>query len=395
MSKSYYEEVLNEYGVPILLEGYENATIYIDTDIPPTTKISYSIDLPTAVNNINNIEIPAIKDRLNKLNNLVSQSNKEYKNVINGTQLCEDTIDGYIDNINIKGKSACNLIQNKRSDLYSTSGNSTHLKREFANGFMKYTTTNETSGYITIRTNSQKLLKPNTKYTFIFEIKTNTISNYKGVTVCGVSDCYYGRDVNRLYHNENFSLSPGIKKITITTGSNVSAYDGLGFGFPKVSDGIADKIFIIGDCMLLEGDVVNNPGFFEGLRGVDVNLKSTNSTSTKEDYKNINIPVEYGLKSLPNGIKDEICKEGNSYRLIQRVGYKILNGTEDYQIHNHSGLNTLLSITVSSFPDLKTLEGSNNIEKTIYCDILPTLSQKDNNHIGEGISVRQDNKPGV
>ena len=37
-----YEEVLNEYGEPILLEGYENGTLYIDSTIVPTTTVRYT-----------------------------------------------------------------------------------------------------------------------------------------------------------------------------------------------------------------------------------------------------------------------------------------------------------------------------------------------------------------
>lgn len=37
-----YEEVLNEYGEPIMLEGYENGTIYIDSTIVPTTTVRYT-----------------------------------------------------------------------------------------------------------------------------------------------------------------------------------------------------------------------------------------------------------------------------------------------------------------------------------------------------------------
>lgn len=37
-----YEEVLNEHGEPILLEGYENGTLYIDSTIVPTTTVRYT-----------------------------------------------------------------------------------------------------------------------------------------------------------------------------------------------------------------------------------------------------------------------------------------------------------------------------------------------------------------
>lgn len=42
LSQPYYEEVLNEYGEPIILEGYENGTIYIDSTIVPTTTVRYT-----------------------------------------------------------------------------------------------------------------------------------------------------------------------------------------------------------------------------------------------------------------------------------------------------------------------------------------------------------------
>lgn len=42
LAEPYYEEVLNEYGEPILLEGYENGTIYIDSTIVPTTSVRYT-----------------------------------------------------------------------------------------------------------------------------------------------------------------------------------------------------------------------------------------------------------------------------------------------------------------------------------------------------------------
>ena len=42
LEEPYYEEVLNEYGEPILLEGYENGIIYIDSTIVPTTTVRYT-----------------------------------------------------------------------------------------------------------------------------------------------------------------------------------------------------------------------------------------------------------------------------------------------------------------------------------------------------------------
>lgn len=42
LAEPYYEEVLNEYGEPIILEGYENGTLYIDSTVIPTTTVRYT-----------------------------------------------------------------------------------------------------------------------------------------------------------------------------------------------------------------------------------------------------------------------------------------------------------------------------------------------------------------
>ena len=42
LKEPIYEEVLNEYGEPIILEGYENGTLYIDSTIIPTTTVKYT-----------------------------------------------------------------------------------------------------------------------------------------------------------------------------------------------------------------------------------------------------------------------------------------------------------------------------------------------------------------
>lgn len=42
LKEPYYEEVLNEYGEPIILEGYENGTLYIDSTVMPTTTVRYT-----------------------------------------------------------------------------------------------------------------------------------------------------------------------------------------------------------------------------------------------------------------------------------------------------------------------------------------------------------------
>ena len=42
LAKPTYEEVTNEYGLPIIFEGYENGIVYIDSAVTPTTHIKYT-----------------------------------------------------------------------------------------------------------------------------------------------------------------------------------------------------------------------------------------------------------------------------------------------------------------------------------------------------------------
>ena len=42
LAEPIYEEVTNEYGLPIIFEGYENGIVYIDSAVTPTTHIKYT-----------------------------------------------------------------------------------------------------------------------------------------------------------------------------------------------------------------------------------------------------------------------------------------------------------------------------------------------------------------
>ena len=42
LAEPTYEEATNEYGLPIVFEGYENGVVYIDSAVTPTTHIKYT-----------------------------------------------------------------------------------------------------------------------------------------------------------------------------------------------------------------------------------------------------------------------------------------------------------------------------------------------------------------
>lgn len=64
LATPYYEEVTNEYGEPIILEGYENGTIYIDSTIIPITSIRYTPKMESfkALKEVNNNNIMLTND---------------------------------------------------------------------------------------------------------------------------------------------------------------------------------------------------------------------------------------------------------------------------------------------------------------------------------------------
>ena len=66
-----YEEITNEYGLPIILEGYENGIIYVDSAVTPTTSIKYTSNntVPTTLSNVDNLNATT-QDDIN--NNIVT-----------------------------------------------------------------------------------------------------------------------------------------------------------------------------------------------------------------------------------------------------------------------------------------------------------------------------------
>ena len=66
-----YEEVTNEYGLPIMLEGYENGIVYVDSAVTPTTSIKYTSNntVPATLSNVDNLNTTT-QDDIN--NNIVT-----------------------------------------------------------------------------------------------------------------------------------------------------------------------------------------------------------------------------------------------------------------------------------------------------------------------------------
>ena len=67
--ETVYEEVTNEYGLPIILEGYENGIVYVDSAVTPTTSIKYTSNnkVPGTLSNVDNLNTATQNDINNNI----------------------------------------------------------------------------------------------------------------------------------------------------------------------------------------------------------------------------------------------------------------------------------------------------------------------------------------
>ena len=69
LATTVYEEVTNEYGLPIILEGYENGIVYVDSSVTPTTSIKYTSNnkVPATLTNVDNLNTTTQNDINNNI----------------------------------------------------------------------------------------------------------------------------------------------------------------------------------------------------------------------------------------------------------------------------------------------------------------------------------------
>ena len=165
-----YEEITNEYGLPIILEGYENGIVYIDSAITPTTSIKYTSNntIPATLSNVDNLNANTQDDINNNIvtymmdidmmltememednasvmslsDNDNNQNNKSSCNNILDRMNKEDRIK-YQDNTTkmlekvIKGKSLTKEENINRIDLYLSEGKIREEQSNYLKGLLK------------------------------------------------------------------------------------------------------------------------------------------------------------------------------------------------------------------------------------------------------------------
>ena len=99
--------------------------------------------------------------------------------------------------------------------------------------------------------------------------------------------------------------------------------------------------------MLIKGQTNKNTSKIESagekenkISILSKNKESVDDNNYKQDKKEILLPVDGGLKSLPNNVADTIEQRNDGVYLVQRVGKVVLNGSERWDKSSWSMTNT-------------------------------------------------------
>lgn len=103
---------------------------------------------------------------------------------------------------------------------------------------------------------------------------------------------------------------------------------------------------------------------------IERNTISTQYEPYKQDKKEILLPIQDGLKSLPKGVCDTIEQRDDGVYLVQRVGKVVFNGSEDWEFNNTDVTTTYRYLYANKSLNASNVESATNM----YCNILPVNS---------------------
>lgn len=169
-------------------------------------------------------------------------------------------------------------------------------------------------------------LKPNTAY--YSHCKYNIVSPAVNPgDTNGGRIALFNRNKNAYYH----ILYSKYGEYDFTTPSDISDYNEIIFyadGSSSTNNGIIDLTDII------ISERIGNYKIYEPY---------------KEDKKDILLPFANGLKSLPNGVSDEIKYISTKYKINKKIKMRVLDGTEDWKKSSDSDRSNTLNFVTSTF----------------------------------------------
>ena len=131
--------------------------------------------------------------------------------------------------------------------------------------------------------------------------------------------------------------------------------------------------------MLIKGQTNKNASKIESagekenkISILSKNKESVDDNNYKQDKKEILLPVDGGLKSLPNNVADTIEQRNDGVYLVQRVGKVVLNGSERWDRSSWSMTNTFkfdfeIGLVAKLF--------DTNVTNQILCDTFEVFSR--------------------
>lgn len=131
--------------------------------------------------------------------------------------------------------------------------------------------------------------------------------------------------------------------------------------------------------MLIKGQTHQNTNKLESagekenkISILSKNKESADDNNYKQDKKEILLPVDGGLKSLPNNVADTIEQRNDGVYLVQRVDKVVLNGSETWDKSSWSMANTFkFDFEIGLVAKLFDLNAANQI----LCDTFKVVSR--------------------
>ena len=306
-TKSYVTDEIAKAGTGGATGGNVDLTGYAKkTDLNAHTSDT-NIHITTAERNKWN----AVDDKIEALNT------SQYLKYGGENITCNNTIASRTSDMIIKGKTYQNLILGKKS--------SSNINYENGVITSQITPTTEIPSP-TIQLNLTNV-RANRKYTFlcnVIENKNNTLLMAGGTN-----------DQHEIMNKTELKM--GINKIVFTSKSTLTDNITLPIWFRAPAN--VQQSVKIKDLKLLNGDWKNKevPSLIKGIESagekenkisiLTKNSESADDINYREDKKEILLPIDGGLKSLPNGTADTIEQRADGVYLVQRVKKMPLYGS--------------------------------------------------------------------
>ncbi|EGT4053163.1 hypothetical protein REL07_018310 [Clostridioides difficile] len=329
------------------------------------------------------------------IENLVEAENIKYT-TDTGEYTIENSKKGYITNLNIEGKTLVNLAS---TNMFKLEGRSTKeddfIKLNDSAAYVDLTSILNTGIYtLFINTSNQDVAY--TLHSILSDNTNNEVFTKAGSQIIQLN---MKADVAKLRIYTQSTTLLNFQMILLEgdyTSKNISYFEGL------QSAGQGDNIELLSyknDGNLFDGEFRNGSYIDDGSFYADNNATSNKNfisvvgeIKEYECYKYDKKIIPYTLRSLPNGVKDEIVYKNNKYYLIKRCEEIILDGDNfNPRTLEEQNNNIVLYVRTDPVPDAKPLEGVLGRINTICCDRFKSVDTTWGNEITtEGIIIDQN-----